>query len=475
MNFIVIMCDTMRPDHIGAYGPGLAKTPNLDKFAETAMLFDKAYCASWPTIPNRTDLFTGRYGEPFQPWAPLSYMDVTLPEVMRKNGYATQLINDTPHMINNGFGFDRPFNGWWMIRGNEVDRCWTDHHTYKIPSEESKVGEWGRPAIGQYCRNHRNRTEAEEDRCSPQVMQAASRWLEDNCKHDFFLWVDCFDPHEPWDPPQHYIDMYDPGYEGNIVDNFWNAPELTAREIQHVRAQYAGKVTMVDAWLGTVFDKIDNLGLNDNTAVLICSDHGTTLGDHLGAMQKKTPIYEENARIVWMMRVPGMTKPGARSQSLVQPPDLMPTFLEIAGLKAGYQPQGSSLVPLFNNPGEKVRDLAATGFFGVSGVGHPVTVTDGEWTYLHTIEPDENELYHTAQDPMQKADLIKEHPEIADKLREALFAEMESRGTPDWRMECYRQRKLVNVPEPTAQQIRSQEKMAKKKSFLPGRLEFLYL
>ncbi|MFC1736075.1 hypothetical protein ACFL1X_08150 [Candidatus Hydrogenedentota bacterium] len=144
-----------------------------------------------------------------------------------------------------------------MIRGNEVDRCRTDHHKYKATCRpEIRYSERCDPYGEQYCRNTRNRSDSEDDRFCAQVMTAASRWLQDNYKNDkFFLWVDCFDPHEPWDPPQKYIDMYDPDYEGEIITNFFEAKNMTPREIQHVRARYAAKVTMVDTWIGRVFTR----------------------------------------------------------------------------------------------------------------------------------------------------------------------------------------------------------------------------
>ena len=109
MNFIVITLDTLRYDFVGANGNEWIQTPTLDRFAQQATCFDRTYAGSFPTVPYRTDVFTGRFGEPFHPWAPLSWEAITLPEVLRNAGYVTMLIHDTPHLVNYGFGFDRPF------------------------------------------------------------------------------------------------------------------------------------------------------------------------------------------------------------------------------------------------------------------------------------------------------------------------------------------------------------------------------
>ncbi|MFC1735027.1 sulfatase [Candidatus Hydrogenedentota bacterium] len=470
MNFIVIMCDTLRADHIGAYGPGLAKTPNLDKFAESATLFRDAYVGSWATVPNRTDLFTGRYGEPFHRWRPLSYTDVTMPEVFRKAGYATQLINDTPHLINYGFGFDRPFNCWWMIRGNEVDRCRTDHHAYEAGCRDDmrRADKWET----QYRRNTRNRPDREQDRFSPQVMTAACNWLEDNYKNDgFFLWVDCFDPHEPFDPPQHYIDMYDPGYDGEVITNFFERENIKPREIKHIRARYAGMVTMVDTWVGKVLDKLETLGIADDTVVTICSDHGTGLGDHYH-IHKHMPIYEENGHIVLMMRAPGTGNPGSHSGALAQPADLMPTLLGLAGLEADYNPQGKSLVQAFADPEFSPREVSISSMEPqVKGI-RPVSVNDGEWTYVHNVLPESDELYHTKNDRAQKNNVIEQNPEVVERLRDAMFKHFEKvADTPDWILESYRARKDVQeIPPLTYEEERVREQSLRAENFYRSNL-----
>ncbi|MFC1736076.1 sulfatase [Candidatus Hydrogenedentota bacterium] len=474
MNFIVVMLDTLRADHLGAYGGTSAKTPNMDKFASTAMRFGNAHIASWPTIPNRTDLFTGRYGEPFHGWEPLSYMDVTLPEVFRKAGYATQLIHDTPHLINYGFGFDRPFNCWWMIRGNEVDRCWTDHHFYKAPCRrELRKTERGDPFHQQSLRNVRNRSDHEEDRFCAQVMTSASKWLQDNYKNeDFFLWIDCFDPHEPWDPPQKYIDMYDPDFDGEFITNFFDAKNATPREIKHVCARYAAMVTMVDTWIGKLFTQIEQLGIAENTAVILMSDHGTGLCDHED-MHKNLPIYDEVSRLVFMMRVPGVTTANSSSDVLVQPPDLMPTILELTGLEADYEPHGISLVPTLKGEKQATRYICVSGTNPKLSLPLTATVNDGEWTYIFRPEPNPDELYCTSEDKKQQNNVIEAHPAEAKRLRKAMLRHFETTvDTPEWLMEFYRTgRESIARPKPARELERRREQSLHQRHFLQTRFK----
>lgn len=254
VNVVLIMNDTLRYDHVGANGNHWIHTPNLDHFAAESAAFDEAFLGSFPTIPCRHEMMKGRYGDPFQKWGPLQWDALTLPEVLRDNGYVTMLINDTPHLINYGYGFDRPFHAWEMIRGNEVDRARTDYFEEIQYRVDTKVQDSARMSL---CHRHTGDRRTEADWFAPQVMRAACDWLERNAGHDnFFLWVDSFDPHEPWDPPKHYVDLYDPGYEG--LDIVWPPhcnPEgkFSEAELNHIVSAHPGVAEKLHRELLTFF------------------------------------------------------------------------------------------------------------------------------------------------------------------------------------------------------------------------------
>ena len=126
MNIVLIVMDTLRYDYIGANGNDWIRTPNMDCRASNAWNFDQCMIGSFPTIPHRTDVITGRYGGPFHVWKPLPHYMPTLPRALADAGYRTQLIHDTPHLVNGGHNFDLPFHAWTFIRGAEVDRPWVD-------------------------------------------------------------------------------------------------------------------------------------------------------------------------------------------------------------------------------------------------------------------------------------------------------------------------------------------------------------
>ena len=217
MNIVLIIIDTLRYDYIHAHDvlPWI-KTPNIDSFAERSWVFDYSFIGSFPTIPHRTDVMTGKYGDPFHTWMPLRHDVMTLPEHLGNNGYCTQLIHDTPHLVNGGHNFDWPFHAWTPVRGAEVDRPWIDD-SEDWPSNwkldpifaplDPKTLRWEN--VITYMRANRKRRQ-HEDWNAARLFLKASEFLCDNGSRDnFFLWVDCFDPHEPWDVPPEYAVMYD--------------------------------------------------------------------------------------------------------------------------------------------------------------------------------------------------------------------------------------------------------------------------
>jgi len=107
MNFVVIVSDTFRRDHLGCYGNSWIHTPNLDRLASESIVFDRAYAASFPTVPNRRDVLTGRFCFTYSDWAPLPENEVVLAQVMKGGGYVTMLVADTPHFLAHGYNFSR--------------------------------------------------------------------------------------------------------------------------------------------------------------------------------------------------------------------------------------------------------------------------------------------------------------------------------------------------------------------------------
>jgi arylsulfatase A-like enzyme len=403
VNVILLLMDSVRRDHLGFMGNPWIKSPNLDRLAARSTVFDDCYMGSFPCMPARRELFTGQFEFLKRGWGPLEHTDKDLPGLLAAAGKTSMLITDHYHLWSKGSGnYHFNFTGFEFIRGQESDRWITDPEIpleYGAPAAKLRQ----QPFLDPYMRNRHGR-KTERDYFGPMVMQSAIDWVERNRTHqDFFLMVDCFDPHEPWDPPYPYNQMYNPEGKGDAL--FW--PEvgpctLSEDDLHHVRALYAGELTMVDRWIGLFVDKLEQLGLMEDTMIIFATDHGELIGEH-GVIMKPwsaiadSNLYQELAHIPLMICHPHQAQPGRRVEHLVQLIDLFPTILDAMGVAIPEECQGRSLLPLVlgERPGEPIHPYACFGRYGES-----VNVTDGEWVLFQWPPGQQNEpLYWYSQLP----------------------------------------------------------------------------
>ena len=447
MNVILIVSDTFRYDHIGVNGNPKIRTPHLDAFAAQCVNFDHAYVGSFPTVPHRTDLLTGHYVYQNRGWSPLPAGEESLATLLGRQGFVNQMVVDHVQLFAPGMNFHRGFHGWQAIRGQAGEPYITDPVPVELPCAPEKIRM--PEAAVRYLKNVYYRTH-ERDHFVAQTFSQAADWLERNYTHDnFFLYVDTFTPHEPWDPPQHYTDMYDPGYVGEKI--FWprydRCDYLTEPELRHARALYAGSVSLVDTWFGHFIERVRHLGLWDDTMIVFNADHGFYIGEH-GYIGKHTvlepkqgwPMYREVSRTPLLVHVPGIAP--RRSNALVQAIDVMPTVLELAGAPVPDGLHGRSLVPVLHGDTDTHRDAV---------ISSPLlpkeddillysTINDGEWTLNDPgnrgIEA--AELYNLAADPGEEQNVIADHPDVAQRLHERYLKEISALGTEDSRVDLRR-------------------------------------
>lgn len=465
MNIIVIVTDSLRADHCSCYPMCLSyngrkvATPTMERLAAEGTLFEHAYAESLPTIPTRTTWWTGRVGFPFRGWQPFLPSDYLLAEVLWDKGFTSALITDTYHMHKPIYNCGRGFDTVVWVRGQEYDPWIVDEDIqvdlalwHRLRGDDSDAL-W-RPRFEQYLRN-RSTFKEEQDWFAPRVTQEAIRWLEDavkrrGLKDRLFLWVDYFDPHEPWDPPEPYWSMYrDPTYRGqDLIDPVPGPVEgyLAPEEVQRVKSLYAGEVTFVDKWVGVLLEAVRELGLYEDSLILWLSDHGEPFGEH-GIIRKARPWnYEELVRVPFLLKLPAslqerMGPVPKRVRALVQPTDVMPTILDALGISTplpllhrapqttGTFPQdlvverkeihlhGFSLLPLLRGEVEKVRDWAYTGHYRQSWA-----IQNEEWRFQMFLDGSRPpELFHRSQDPYDQQNTIAEHLEVAEAMELELW------------------------------------------------------
>jgi arylsulfatase A-like enzyme len=404
---LFISVDSLTRKFLGCY-PGEVEfdveTDNLDRFAERAAVFDTHYAGSLPCMPARREWSTGTQEFLWRPWGPVEPFDSTLPELARHDGVLTQLVTDHYHYFQHGsHGYYEDFNAFEFVRGHEFD-AWQS--TPRFPDEDriaqSTVGEGAPDAhqtppdpedLGfmnraQYARNVAD-FEDETDFFAPRVFSRTAEWIGENDEWDqWFCYVDSFDVHEPFHCPEPYASMYtdeDPA-DTDLVD--WpyygrtdeGQSELTDRQLEFVRAQFAGKVTMVDRWFGRVLDALDETDAWEDTVVVVTSDHGHYLGEHGWVGKPDAPLYDVLAHTPLLVSHPDGRDD--RVDALTSAVDLYGTVLDHLGVEADHR-HSRSLAGLVRGGRDEHRDWALYGYWGSS-----VNVTDGRHTYLRACDPD---------------------------------------------------------------------------------------
>jgi arylsulfatase A-like enzyme len=207
---------------------------------------------------------------------------------------------------------------------------------------------------------------------------------------------------------------------------------------------------MVDRWLGKLLQRVDDLGLRETTAVLFVADHGFFHGEHGWWGKGRAPFYDVLNHIPFLARVPRLAG-GRRIDAFVQPVDLMPTILDLAGVPAPDAGHGASLVPLLRGEtpdGWRASAISST-CFGPATQRRPPgssTLVTPEWTYLYLGGIDMAELYDARADPQQRHNLAPERPEVLQHLHGQLLAKLDALNTPAAHLEARRA-----VPQPAAQ------------------------
>ncbi len=365
---IVVLLDSLNRHLLGAYGSTEFETPQIDRFCAGALRFDQHYAGSLPCMPARHDILCGAQDFLWRPWGSVEAWEDAITSTLRQAGVTTQLISDHPHLFESGGeNYHTDFHGWDYIRGHETDPWKTAKNASSLgaPVHETLPAPFPR----EYDIN-RSWFRSEADFPGPQTMAAAARWLDDNAgRHQrFFLMVDEFDPHEPFDTPEPWASKYRdnagqplhvwPPYAADAVKRGL----LSAAQAQEIRQHYGAKLSMIDHWFGKVLDAIDRNGLADDTAVILCTDHGHYLGERDIFGKPAVPLYQTMAHIPLMIRWPGVA-PGRRN-ALSTSVDIHATLADLFGVTPKHRTHGRSLLPAIHNPAAEVRDHLLAGIWG---------------------------------------------------------------------------------------------------------------
>ncbi|MBC7288705.1 MAG: sulfatase, partial [Armatimonadetes bacterium] len=405
----------------------------------------------------------GKFTLPFRGWQTFEPGDLTLAEWLWDKGYRSALVTDLYHIHKPSMTLSRGFDEVIFIRGQEYDPWVVDSSAdvapivarhFKLSPAASEYVELWRSNFEQYARNISVRR-GEQDYFIAQVVTRAIHWLERYAGQDrLFLWVDCFDPHEPWDPPEELKAKYDPDYDGiDIIDPVPDvvAGYLTEEEMRHVQRLYAAEVEFVDGWIGHLLDAARSLGYFENSLIIFTSDHGVPLNDH-GIVRKCRPWnYEELAHVPLIVRPPGGLSQTRRVETFAQHPDLFPTICDFLAVPLPDGLTGRSFWPIIDGKTDELRDFAVSGHHRRSWA-----IRTPEWTFQLMLSPlpkspagppdrdlgkaamfgEPRELFDRQNDRSEQRNLIAELPEVADALELRLRRFMAGLGwkTHEWRV-----------------------------------------
>lgn len=400
-NILLLGVDSLRADHMSCYGYPRLTTPHLDRFAQSATLFENTYSAHIPTTSAYSSMLTGMdvFGTQvvaLRHQGPLRPEVQTLPEILRGAGYDTTCVGFTGNPASRGFDTYLDYPGWGS---------W---NTGRSPKAESL-----------------------NEVALPELDRLASG------KQPFFLFLRHMDPHSPYLPPAPFERMFYGGNERDpknksmkpvmdfkpFSDYFksWLPPGITDKD--YVIAQYDGAIAYMDSCIATIFQALESRGLLDETIIAFNADHGETLYDH-ECWFDHHGLYDPTLTVPLMLRYPGKVGAGKRVSGFNQHKDLVPTLLDLAEIETGIAFDGQSLLPMAR--GEVASHdsefyITECTWMRKHGWRTP------EWKLILALEPDFHfkppiELYNLVQDPEENVNVADNNPDVVALLKSRLEA-----------------------------------------------------
>jgi len=444
-NIIYILADDLGYGDLGSYGQEHIQTPNLDRMAEQGMRFTQHYSGSTVCAPSRSVLMTGlhsghtqiRGNKEIMPVGqyPLSYGTVTIPKLLKEAGYRTGGFGKwglgytgsegEPSLQ----GFDEFFGYMCQRRshffypeflfhdvcGTPVERVVLEGNRVVEASTENFQREGAGPPI--------TKAYYSQD----VITEKALGFIEENKNNPFFLYLPSQIPHASLQVPDEALEMYldengESMFEEESSDTFG-----AYTQTDKPKAVYAAMVTLLDSYVGMIIEKLEDLNLTDDTLVIFTSDNGsyTEGGYHYSMLNSngelrggKRDLYEGGIRVPFIAKWPGKIEPGTSNHHLSYFPDMMPTFSELAGIKAPPGIDGISMVPaLLGRKGQRNHDHLYWEFHAQGG---KQAVRKGKWKAVRlNVKENRNspiELFNLDEDIREENNVADQYPDIVKEM-----------------------------------------------------------
>lgn len=422
-NILLITTDQQRYDTIAAMGYEFMHTPNLDQLAAEGCCYPNAYSNNPVCMAARHNIITGltakhhgfddNYFEENPKVIP--YNIPTFPQLLSDNCYDTIAIGKMH------FQPCRRYNGFTKMElMEEIPRNLEDVEYAKYLKENGFGDVQSLHGVRHllYMLPQRSLI-AEEHHGSSWVAKRSIHHLKENAgKRPFFMWSSFIEPHPPFDVPEEWADLYKGKELPPLKVSKTPISELAEAKkciadypdesyLQRARELYYASISFVDYNIGKIIQQLKEIGEYDNTLILFTSDHGEMMGDH-GTFQKMLP-YDSSARIPYIARYPKKLAAGSVDERFVDINDLLPTFLDIAGV-AYPNPEILSGESIFKEDGEKDRSVQYV------ENGHEnkrwVSIRDKHYKYTYYYGGGKEELFDMEQDPDETTNLLYEEPSV---------------------------------------------------------------
>jgi arylsulfatase A-like enzyme len=443
-NVVLIVIDSLRADHVGSFGNPFVATPNIDALASVSTRFVNHYPEAMPTVPARRTLITGRRVWPFfgwdrwdglinrAGWAPVEAEAETIVKALRRQGWWTAMVTDNPFLgFTPSFGPVResphlfvPIVGHVGNRRSPSTASPRDaaRRLPRAVDSERKLD----TVLRYLANNGHGRDPAQVP--AARVFRQGAAALERAAGQDrpFFLYVDSFDPHEPWAPPPEYMGLYTDPDRIPIADVVYNdADYMTARELETLAATYKAELTLTDRWLGHLMDRLHDLGLDESTVIALVSDHGVYVGDRDWTGKAPHLLHPELANTPLLVSDPESRAGGARSPFWATTVDVPRTLMSLAGATVPDEFQGIDLAPILDGaPPAEQRPYVHGGY------GNYSFVRDNEWSYIVKNDRSDERLYHLPSDPGELDDVATANPEAVGRMWARIVEEAGGREPP---------------------------------------------
>ncbi|HXE45325.1 MAG TPA: sulfatase [Conexibacter sp.] len=444
-NAILIVTDSTRADHLGAYGSKRGLTPNLDALARDGVTFTRAHPESMPTGPARDTLLTGDRQFPFRHWHPEPHLprnpgwnsiparEPTFLELLDRHGVTSAYVTDNPFLVGPRYARVRARTDHFVGFVGQTAQYAASHRA-PVPAAQVQQflppslrgGSGAEAALALYLA-YAPRGMAEDDYFTARVFKAAIDLIDTLREHQpFVLVVDGFDPHEPWDPPRAWAARfagpnpldYEPLHPFDAPIGAMGDLGLPPAAAARVQGLYAAELAFTDHWIGNLLGKVASAGLTDTTAVMYTSDHGVFLGEHGLIGKSGRHLHRELHHTPLVVRHPQRKLAGKRNAYFASTNDVAPTLMSFLGVKQGSRMDGEDLTAIFDR--RRAHRLARRSYM-TSSYDDYVMAHDGRWLLTMRTDGSDKQLFDTRHDPRELHDVAGRNPAVVRRLLGALI------------------------------------------------------